>query len=378
MTEVLEVRKVNASALPFLFRHKASLAMTADAGHFPDYDSDPKMFGRAYHKAMEAAARVGRDEVDLGAIARECGVFLYDLRALWTKFNWDPKGYTAELPLTLRGVPKKKKGRKPYEVEIRLILDLSRMIGKDTYELVELKTERDVMKALEAEEHAQLIAGMLALAEYTQRWVGDGHVAYARRGDRAWSHVRLEGPEEHDRMKAWLIEETAQVLDQFDVPIDERLCRVDEMCSWCDGRVVCPGFNEEFRKGVALVNVKRELPVTTENFAALHGICKIADQLAKEGKKSLKAFLETHGAPIPDGVGKQFELRPNRRTEALKVSHVRMVLEELVADEETPQAFRDLFQPHVIEALLEQIDGKREKVDHGDAMKLVNPPKEPK
>lgn len=228
----IQWRRVSASALPLLAAHPAALAFGSES-KIPDYETAPLALGSAYGEAMAQAARSGRQAVNLAQVARVRGVDLADLRELWDRFQWTPEGWQPEVQMELRRMATH--GR--YGIVISVRADMAATIGEDEYEVVELKSERDVPRAYDAAEHLQLLAQMVAMYEHTGRLNGTGSVAYVRKGRKAWSSVELNGEEAHEHVADDLFSVAQAALDQCDLDPIARECRAGDGCyPYCRGR----------------------------------------------------------------------------------------------------------------------------------------------
>lgn len=316
-------RRVSSSMLPLLAAHPAALAFGSES-KIADYSTEPLALGSAFGEAMSLAARSGRDAVNVVDMARRYGVPAEELLELWRRFAWDPRGFQPEVQMELRRMATH--GR--YGIVISVRADLATTIGAHEYEVVELKSERDVARAYDAREHLQLLAQMVALWETTGRNDGTGHVAYVRKGRRAWSSVELVGDEQHEHVADTLFEVAQAALDQCDLEPDGRDCRVGAGCvPFCRGRDVCHFYQDAIRDTLVPIGAGGKIVLTPETLPQIMALRKAAASFIEATKAPVVDWLERWGSPVPEpGTTKVWVVRDGHTTPAAGIAEVRAAL----------------------------------------------------
>lgn len=335
----------NASSLPLLERHPAMWGFEREA-NAPRGDSEPAALGRAYHHCLELAAANGRDSVNLRTVAREFNVRLADLETLWRKLDWDPHGYSAEVPVTIT---------RPFEdgiIEIRIVVDLVRLIGESTFEVVEVKTGTP-SRATDAAEHAQLIAEMVGIHRNYGRDVGLGYALWVQVGERGWTDCEVRGEEAWQKAEDWIFGICERALLESRKEVNARQCRVGDGCSWCQGAHRCPVFMKPVRDTLAIVEKGDPLVVTDENAETLYAVKRFADAAQQRIGEVLNAFVRTNGE-VALADGRVLRAKEQERMEQLGAKHIRAALKSReVSDDD-------------IARLIDEVDAQRVKNKHWD------------
>lgn len=339
-----------ASELPLIATNPAAWSMKREAG--VSSDNEPAALGRAFARGMEHACIHGRVKVDLAKIAREFSVPLADLRELWDMIDYDPAGWSPEMPFSLR-LP-----LGDDVISITCHVDRVRLVGTDTVEVEDDKTERDVEKAASAEDHMQLLAYCVATTEFFARPHAIGRLNYVRRGERGWSTVDLNGVDEIAAVKERIRAVCERAIRESLRPAKERDCRVGDKCRYCGGRSICPIAGQDLKLGIAALN-DGALVIDEKTFAKVDGLVKLAASFVEQGKAALRSFLESHGKPIPDGLGREYRLIEKSRAKSIDANMVRVAALDIGVDKD------------LVPKLVAEVEARRGK-SYYDEMRLVS------
>lgn len=317
----------HASELPLIATNPAAWSLKREAGVFSD--SEPAALGRAFARAMELACKVGRAKVDLEKVREEFQVPMEDLRELWDLVSYDPAGWTAEMPFHMRWPCPDDSGD---TMEVHCRVDRVRLIGDDTVEVDDDKTERDVEKAASAEDHLQLLFNCVAAASFFNRPNVVGNILYVRRGDRGFDPVEIKGVDEINAVIEKVKAVCWRAIRESRKPAEKRECRVNDKCRYCGGRSICPIAGQDLKLALTSLN-GGPLVVDEKTLPKIDGLIKLAESFVEQGKEAKKAFLRAYGKPVPDGLGREFVLREESRAKNINAEGIRAAAVKLKIDD---------------------------------------------
>jgi hypothetical protein len=356
--------KIRPSEMPRIEVCPGSLGQSAEK---PDVSDAITSLGRAFHDYMAKATDRGLNDVNAMEVAAEFGVQAAELGDLTRRVSFDPSGGLAEQWVEFRHGGFIVRGRidwvgpsaaEPDDPGVVDLVDWKTgwRIDEDPEPWADPQTQTYGFALLESRPDVERVYA------YKQ---------YVRRGDNGWSAAFVIDGTNKEALRARLIGIIERAIEQAGKPESARSYVLSHHCTYCPGRMDCPGIRKEVTAALSATSEqavikadgkpgKRKktivaIDLSLDNVAKVHELVKRLRASANALDSQVKEFILAVG-PVEVLNGRFLAVIPQWKRESMNFKSVMRAASHTLDDEQQSEFARmfgmveDYFDAHKSES----------------------------